>query len=121
MCVKRNPQDDPRSLRYSRGSLTPHDPRKHGADRHDFVHALSCTFRAGRAGASTDHSSILFNVDPKTGVLGKGTINAEWYRMGLKGSLLAAQSEEAPVFSSHPDNGARISGRKVSGSTLGHI
>lgn len=46
------------------------------------VKALSCVFRAGRDGASTDHDSILFNIDPATGVIGGGTTNAHWYRLG---------------------------------------
>jgi len=40
------------------------------------ITALSCVFRAGRAGASTDHDSILFDVDVKTGTIKGGTTNA---------------------------------------------
>ena len=41
------------------------------------VTALSCVFRAGRAGAATDHDSILFDVDVKTGLIRGGTTNGE--------------------------------------------
>jgi hypothetical protein len=46
------------------------------------VEALSCVFRAGRVGASTDHSSILFDVDMATGVIRGGSVNAHWYQLG---------------------------------------
>ena len=35
--------------------------------------ALLATALAGRAGAATDHSAVLFNVDPETGVIKAGT------------------------------------------------
>ena len=47
------------------------------------VTALSCVFRAGRQGAATDHDSILFDVDFKSGLISGGTTNAHWYRLGL--------------------------------------
>lgn len=43
-----------------------------------FIEALSCVFRAGRQGAATDHSSILFDVDIGTGVIQEGSTNAHW-------------------------------------------
>lgn len=42
------------------------------------IQALSCVFRAGRAGAATDHQSILFDVDLASGVIKCGTTNAHW-------------------------------------------
>ncbi len=48
------------------------------------INALSCVFRAGRKGASTDHSSILFDVDVNTGLIGGGTTNEHWYKLGLR-------------------------------------
>ena len=47
-----------------------------------FIEALSCVFRAGRKGASTDHSSILFDVDIDTGLIREGSTNAHWYALG---------------------------------------
>lgn len=48
----------------------------------DCIDSLSCVFRAGRQGADTDHSSILFDVDASTGTILKGTTNAHWYELG---------------------------------------
>jgi len=48
-------------------------------DAVDQVTALSCTFRAGRMNAATDHNSILFDVNMKTGDILKGSSNQNWY------------------------------------------
>ena len=45
----------------------------------DDILVLSACFRAGRAGASTDHSCVMFDVDLPTCTLKKGTSNAHWY------------------------------------------
>ena len=55
--------------------------------KHEDITALSCVFRAGRQGAATDHDSILFDVDVKTGAIKGGTTNAHWYRLGLLQAL----------------------------------
>lgn len=44
-----------------------------------YVHAESGLLRLGRANASTDHSSVLFDVDISTGIIKQGTSNAHWY------------------------------------------
>jgi len=54
---------------------------------HEYVQVLSCVFRAGRAGASTDHSSILFDVDCNNGTLSLGTTNDHWYQLGPSKAL----------------------------------
>jgi len=43
-----------------------------------YVRAESGLLRLGRANASTDHSSVLFDVDIKTGIIKQGTSNAHW-------------------------------------------
>jgi hypothetical protein len=48
-----------------------------------YITALSSVLRLGRANASTDHSSVLFDVDLKTGVIQGGMSNAQWYQLGL--------------------------------------
>ena len=78
------------------------------------ITALSCVFRAGRAGAATDHDSILFDIDPKTGTILKGTTNAHWYRLGL----LEALPGRCPWRSSHhtthhPDGDILVEGNQV--------
>jgi len=47
------------------------------------IKSLSCVFRAGRAGAATDHASILFDIDINTGEILKGTTNSHWYQLGI--------------------------------------
>ena len=59
------------------------------------------------AGASTDHSSILFDVDAATGTIRKGTTNAHWYKLGPKHML------DCPWLSTHntthhPDNNKQV-------------
>jgi hypothetical protein len=75
------PPDAPLStLRIVTGSsagLHPSAP----AEPEDFT-ALSCVFRAGRAGAQTDHSSVLFDVDITSGRIRNATTNAHWYQLG---------------------------------------
>eukprot|EP00401_Gymnodinium_catenatum_P027258 CAMPEP_0117495406 /NCGR_PEP_ID=MMETSP0784-20121206/20114_1 /TAXON_ID=39447 /ORGANISM="" /LENGTH=471 /DNA_ID=CAMNT_0005290323 /DNA_START=54 /DNA_END=1470 /DNA_ORIENTATION=+ len=44
--------------------------------------AIACVFRAGRAGAATDHSAVLFDVDIASGHIKRGTRNAQWYVLG---------------------------------------
>ena len=59
------------------------------ADRLAQVRVLSCVFRAGRAGAETDHSSVLYDVDQAPGRVKQGTINAHWYKLGLLRDLFS--------------------------------
>jgi len=76
------------------------------------VFSMSCVFRAGRAGAATDHSSVLFDVDLTTGEILRGTTNAHWYQLGL------AKAWKTPWLSTHdtthhPDCGTKITGEKI--------
>jgi hypothetical protein len=48
-----------------------------------YIRAESAVLRLGRANASTDHSSILFDVDIDSGTIKGGTTNAHWYQLGL--------------------------------------
>ena len=103
---------------------TPRDDAA-GASSTAAIKAFSCVFRAGRAGASTDHDAVLFDVDLKTGVLGTGTVNKEWYQLGLENASLAklrggsssstantaaAAAAAAETFVVHPDCGAKVTG-----------
>ena len=79
------------------------------------VTALSCVFRAGRMGALTDHDSVLFDVDPKTGEVLGGTTNAHWYRLGLHEILLGRcpwRSKDHDI-THHPDGNIPVSGSVV--------
>jgi len=49
-----------------------------------YIRAESAVLRLGRHNAATDHSSVLFDVDLDTGVVGYGTTNRHWYQLGLR-------------------------------------
>ena len=85
--------------------------------RKDCVKALSCVFRAGRKNAQTDHDSILFDVDVKTGVIGRGTVNANWYKLGASAILSTPwRSRSKNDYHEHPDaDGVMVSGNHVPG------
>ena len=72
------------------------------------VTPLSCVFRAGREGAATDHVSVLFDVDMKTGVIGRGTTNMNWYQLGLSALWRTPWTNEMST-TVHPDTGKQIS------------
>merc|ERR1712113_837359 len=67
------------------------------------VTALSCAFRAGRENASTDHDSILFDVDPKRGEILGGSTNAHWYRLGLNAIASCPWRSPFHTYTCHPD------------------
>lgn len=79
--------------------------------RKDVV-ALSCVFRAGRAGAATDHDSILFNIDVKTGMIKRGTTNAHWYRLGPT-EILRCPWRSHHNYTHHPDGEIAVTGNQV--------
>lgn len=80
----------------------------------DDVTALSCVFRAGREGASTDHDSILFDIDTKTGTIKGGTTNAHWYRLGLRQALPGqCPWRSSHSYTHHPDGNIPVTGKKV--------
>jgi len=78
----------------------------------DDIISMSCVFRAGRAGASTDHSSILFDVDLRSGEILRGTTNAHWYRLGLK-NVLRTPWVSTHDATHHPDCGTKITGEFI--------
>jgi hypothetical protein len=76
------------------------------------VVALSCVFRAGRAGAATDHDSILFDVNVQSGLINGGTTNAHWYRLGMN-ALPGRCNWREKSFMHHPDGNIPVSGSYV--------
>ncbi|TMW67335.1 hypothetical protein Poli38472_012451 [Pythium oligandrum] len=78
----------------------------------DGVKSLSCVFRAGLAGASTDHKSIMFDVDMETGKIMKGSTTTHWYRIGPhhvgRGKMSVGHD-----ITNHPDTGVPITGNVV--------
>ncbi|KAL7573771.1 hypothetical protein ACA910_007800 [Epithemia clementina (nom. ined.)] len=85
-------------------------------DRSLCIKALSCVFRAGRKGAATDHSSILFDVDVQSGLIRRGTTNSNWYQLGLAALLTCPwrSREDRDDYQTHPDgNGIAVSGNYI--------
>lgn len=78
------------------------------------IETLSVVFRAGRKGALTDHDSILFDVDKRTGEIRRGTTNANWYQLGLARALRCPWRSPAHDVTVHPDApDAAVTGRTV--------
>lgn len=98
-----------RVITQSRASIDLSKPPKQ-----EDITALSCVFRAGREGAATDHDSILFNIDPKTGILQKGTTNAHWYRLGFH-EILPGRCpwRSHHHYTHHPDGNIPVTGKTV--------
>lgn len=99
------------STRHSHGPGLHSSPRSRSVDAPDpaACQVLTVVFRAGRAGASTDHNSVCFDVDVATGVLGPGRTNQHWYRIGAQhvGRIDPAATK---VWTKHPDCGAQVTG-----------
>jgi len=71
--------------------------------------------RLGRNGASTDHSSVLFDVDISTGVIGEGRSNAHWYNLSPSAMFNGAWVSPSGT-NSHPDitdGDAVITGKRI--------
>mmetsp|Transcript_2019 Transcript_2019/g.4087 ORF Transcript_2019/g.4087 Transcript_2019/m.4087 type:complete len:456 (-) Transcript_2019:72-1439(-) len=83
--------------------------------RTECVKALSCVFRAGRKGAATDHDSIMFDVDVNTGLIRRGTKNANWYQLGASAVFSCPwRSRASQDYQTHPDGeGIAVSGNYV--------
>lgn len=73
--------------------------------------ALSCVFRAGRAGAATDHVCVLFNVDCATGKVTHGMINQHWYQLGLTKAVACPWGVYANDIDRHPDSHQQVVGK----------
>ena len=104
------PSDAPlstfRIISSSRGGLAGLGKRQ-GNESVDIsdIEALSCVWRAGRSKAKTDHSAILFNVNPKTGLIKKGTTNVHWYQRGFSKTVPLTRTQYTT-----PRHGVQITG-----------
>jgi hypothetical protein len=72
--------------------------------------AMTFVWRAGRAGKDTDHSSVLYAVDPNTLSIQDGKMFSNWYQVGKVGSrnLLSKQQ-----LHEHPDTKQNLSGHRL--------
>eukprot|EP00040_Diaphanoeca_grandis_P035250 m.221170 g.221170 ORF g.221170 m.221170 type:complete len:520 (-) comp33339_c0_seq1:324-1883(-) len=100
-----------RIISASRGGLKSDTPDADNVTMDD-VQALSCVWRAGRAKAKTDHSAVLFNVDPQSGLIKKGTTNVHWYQRGLSKIFSTPWTSEQNV-THHPDCNVEITGVEI--------
>jgi hypothetical protein len=100
-----------RVISASRGGMQL-DQKMSAKERQANVTALSCVFRAGREGAVTDHVSVLYDVDMKTGVIGEGTTNMHWYQLGL-GSIFTTPWTNSTSMTTHPDTDREVTGTKL--------
>ena len=77
------------------------------------VMLLSACFRAGREGAMTDHSCIMFDVDVQAGRCRNGTSNAHWYQLGFVKALSCPWYSLGHTIASHPDSGRAVAGEPI--------
>jgi hypothetical protein len=82
------------------------------AAEHAYVDVVTAVWRAGLAGASTDHSSICFNIDLATGALSPGVTANHWYRLGLAG-LGRVHATAGRAWQRHPDTGKQVAGERI--------
>lgn len=79
-----------------------------------YIYPCTAVLRLGRAGASTDHSSVLFDIDMGTGEIRKGLSNAHWYRLGLQNITSCPWLPSVQTHTRHPDAPyPEVLGRKV--------
>lgn len=87
-----------------------------GAAKKRDIETMSCVFRAGRAGAPTDHGAILFDVDTATGQVKGGTTNAHWYQLGASKARRCKWRSFHNEYQAHPDDASKkVTGRCVPG------
>ncbi|KAI8468551.1 MAG: hypothetical protein J3K34DRAFT_477654 [Monoraphidium minutum] len=75
------------------------------------IEVLTSVFRAGLAGANTDHVSICFPVD-ESGELGRGVTANHWYRVGWRYALRVPASAR-DTWEEHPQSGHLIAGQVI--------
>ena len=88
-----------------------HQEQDQEKGRRSDIQALSCVWRAGR---KCDHRplAILFNVDPDTGEIKRGTTNTHWYQLGFS-KIFTTKWLSEHGYTDHPDTGKRITGGMV--------
>lgn len=72
--------------------------------------AMTFVWRAGRAGKDTDHSSVLFAVDPETLSIQDGKMFSNWYQVGKMGNSNLLSKQELTV---HPDTQQKLTGEML--------
>ena len=75
--------------------------------------ALSCVWRAGRAGRRTDHHSVLFDVCRETGRISAAATSAHWYHVGRPLYGAFPDGCLGHTLEAHPDTGRVLSGETI--------
>lgn len=98
-------EDPTGGAKFNHGSKSKNIDAKLLKEAGKYIDARSAVLRLGRAGASTDHSSVLFDVDINTGKILSGTSNAQWYKLGLNHALPGGCPwlPQGDGFTRHPD------------------
>jgi hypothetical protein len=78
----------------------------------DLITVLSCVFRAGRAGATTDHKAVQFDVNMEIGKIRNGFSNAHWYHRGMD-ALWECKWTNPTIITRHPDTTRVVSGTDI--------
>lgn len=71
---------------------------------------MTFVWRAGRSGKTTDHSSILFAVDPDTLRVQGGKMFSNWYQVGKLGTQNLLSQHHVTT---HPDTKQNLQGREL--------
>ena len=100
------------TLRLITASKAAAKPKSAACSPNDVL-LLSACFRAGREGATTDHSCIMFDVDVPSGQCLKGTSNSHWYQLGLSKALQCPWYSEGHTIANHPDSGQAVAGEPL--------
>lgn len=100
-----------RVMTGSRMGIASSGETKHSR-KSDQVFAFSCVFRAGRAGSSTDHNSVLFDVDVPNKRLSEGTSNMHWYQLGFS-KIFTTPWLNHTKFTHHPDGAIEVTGQSL--------
>ncbi|CAK9046992.1 unnamed protein product [Durusdinium trenchii] len=109
------PKDSPLStMRVVTGSYGALALLGRPAETKKLCNALCAVWRAGRAGASTDHSCVMVDVPQPRGeqTLGTGSSSAHWYAQGFK-SLGKPLSTADGSIAHHPDTELSLCGCKL--------
>ena len=102
------------TLRLVTASRASARPSGHACEPSDVI-LLSACFRAGREGASTDHSCIMYDIDVPAGVCRNGTSNSHWYQLGQAKARQCPWMSAGHTIRAHPDTGQPVAGEPLEG------
>ncbi len=75
--------------------------------------SLSAVLRAGFSNEKTDHKSILFNINLKTGVIEYGKKNDNWYKIGFKNLCNSNNILKNIYFKKHTETNKLVTTKEI--------